>query len=151
MSANATRTSLLFAPCFRGVNSKRNFRELWSRHPQFRKSSDGRCSPSYHRDANDYQRRYSPAIVNENVGCSLEIALGICDSISDRCSDARPAAAEEITLQPSSRARRAGYFYFILSRTFGLSTRIYIHATTICALLLLRDEEARARDGEIIK
>lgn len=128
-------TRVCFAPSFR--NAKHELRELWSRYPQFRKSSDGPCRPpSYHRDAGDYQRRYSPAIVNENVGYSLEIAPGICDSISDRRSDARPAAAEEITLQPSSRARRAGYFYFILSRTFGLSTRIYI--ATIRALLLLR-------------
>lgn len=52
-------------------------------------------------------------------------------------------AAEEITLQPFYRARRAGYFYFILSRTFGLSTRAY--TCHIVALLLLRGEGSACR------
>lgn len=59
------------------------------------------------------------AVVNENVGHSLEIAF---DSISDSSDGVRHGTRNYVT---AVLARRAGYFYFILSRTFGLSTRIY--------------------------
>lgn len=58
------------------------------------------------------------------------------------------AAAEEITLQPFSRARRASYFYFILSRTFGLSTRALTHAT-LSPFCYFVARGACARDDEI--
>lgn len=58
-------------------------------------------------------------VVNENVGRSLEIAF---DSISDPNGSVRHGTRNYVT---AVLARRAGYFYFILSRTFGLSTRIY--------------------------
>lgn len=112
--------------------------ELWSRHAiAISRSSDGTSiyvySPfvGYHRDADDYsderfcplaptgwkgvhRARGDPVVVNENVGRSLEIAF---DSISD------PSGTRNYVI--AVLARRAGYFYFILSRTFGLSTCIY--------------------------
>lgn len=59
------------------------------------------------------------------------------------------AAVEEITLQPFSRARRASYFYFILSRTFGLSTRALNTHATLSPFCYFVARGARARDDEI--
>lgn len=102
---------------------------------------------SYHRDADGYsgerfcssspyggerESRGPRAIVNENVGRSLEIAF---DSISDPSGGVRHGTRNYVT---AILARRAGYFYFILTHVRIIDSRI--HAAAIVALLLLRGE-----------
>jgi len=110
------------------------------------------CSPfiDYHRDAdgNNGERFRSSslwgesagpgAVVNENVGRSLEIAF---DSISD------PSGGVRRKKLRYNRSRATSWLFLFYSLTHVRIIDSHIHAAAIVALLLLRD--ALARDDEI--